>query len=356
MRSSKSVGSFSSQREVIRREFRYRCGFCGVAETISPGRYWVESHLNTDPVYVCGLCHSANSRPGRLKAVDNRSSKSYFRHLRFEPDGRLANLTPHGELLIISLDLNHPAKVRLRSIELKIRKECREVLQQAPPLIAELLDAKSLEHLSAAKHLWDVLRVAQREMTNLPEPIDSAYSREEIDRFDCVSAEQHLTPYLINHLKRNPDDLLKIQPRVFEDLVAEFFAAQGFEVHLVGRDSRTGADVLALKRTDPFGLEIRMLIEVKRWRNKVGIEEIRKVAGALALERHKHGWHLALLVSAGGFKHLSSTTPGELSMLGIELRDQGSLLHELRAYKPRLDGGLWLTYGWEDCLAGVQIK
>lgn len=345
--------------EILRREFRYRCGFCGVAETLMQLPYWIFRQADGDPVYTCRFCLAvaSNGLAGHER-LEHRNDKTYFRNLKFEPDGRLASLTPRGEKLIQMMDLNDHRKVVMREHELRSREACSELLRKAPPLIEALLrlGPDAGEHIAFANHLHDVLRQAEVQLGRLPEPIDGVYSQDQLDRFDCVSSEQHLTPHLIRHLERHPDDLTNLRPEVFEELVAEFFAAQGYKVHLVGRNSKTGADVFALKKLDPFGFELRVLIEVKRWRKKVGIEEIRKVAGALALERHKYGWHLALLVSVSGFRNLSSTTPEELRVLGIELRDKESLLRELREYKPRLGEGLWLTYGWEDCLAGVQIK
>jgi hypothetical protein len=366
------------QYEDLRRKFQYRCGFCGVAETLlnlsGSGGWQLETTLPSpqdrisnfpqgEPVYACRRCIYAISclprRPKRLR-IEHRGEKTYYRHLHFEPSGIIASLTPHGEDLVISANLNDPIKVRTRLYEYQVRERNKNVLLEFPPLISRLLDMAATKAdpslIDIAKEAHRLLLMASSDLKQLPEPIDSVYPEEELASFDCVSAEEYLTPYLIDHLKINPDDLSKIKPSVFEDLVAEFFAGQGFKVNLVGRDARTGADVLALKKLDPFEIEIRHLIEVKRWRRKVGIEEIRKVAGALALEKHKHGWHLALLVSVAGFKNLRGTTRRKLSLLGIELRDKQSLLEELRTYKPRTDGGLWLNYGWEDCLSGVQIK
>jgi hypothetical protein len=355
----------------LRREFGYRCGFCGVAETMLPWPAWPRllgtphhsSSSSGKPVYACERCiYDAAYAIKRTRTLEHRAEKSYFRHLRFEPDGRIASLTPHGENQIIALRLNDPAKVKLRWRELKIREESCRLLKEVPGLLVLLSEAMSsdparaIELIKIKKHLNTLIRDIEIDFKRLPEPIDNNFSRKELVEFDHIEAEKHLTPYLLSHLKNKPEDLLRIQPEVFESLVAEFFASEGYEVHLAGRNSRTGADVVALRKHDPFSVEIRYMIEVKRWRKKVGIQEIRKVAGVLALEKHKYGWQLALLVSAAGFKNLQSTNLQGLSMLGIELRGKEDLLKALRSYKPRMDGGLWLNYGWEDALSGVQIR
>jgi hypothetical protein len=63
---------------------------------------------------------------------------------------------------------------------------------------------------------------------------------------DVVESVKKLTPELIEHLRSRKDDLTKIRWDVFEHLVGEFLAHQGFkDVRLVGRDPRTSADIYA---------------------------------------------------------------------------------------------------------------
>jgi hypothetical protein len=151
-----------------------------------------------------------------------------------------------------------------------------------------------------------------------------------------------LTPHLIAHLKNCPSDLHKIPPQVFEHLIAEFYASWGFEdVRLVGTDPHTAADVFALSKKDPSGVSVRHFIEVKRWKDRVGVEVVNGVHGAFLRERIKHGWHLGMVVSLGGFKDFKSTSQMELKRLGIELRNGNQVLEWLKEYEPNHEG-LWL--------------
>jgi Restriction endonuclease len=157
-----------------------------------------------------------------------------------------------------------------------------------------------------------------------------------------VETIRKLTPELIRHLKKNEDDLRKIDPHVFEHLVAEFLASRGFrDVRLVGTNSQTAADIYAAQVNDSIGIEHRYFIEVKRWKDKVGVEVIDRVHGALLAERARFGWHAAIIVSASGFKAFEKYTLYQLRMMGIELKDRGDLLQWLKDYKQRADG-LWL--------------
>ncbi|QEI39677.1 hypothetical protein BMF77_00230 [Dolichospermum sp. UHCC 0315A] len=163
-----------------------------------------------------------------------------------------------------------------------------------------------------------------------------------IDVSDVVEKAKKLTPYLIQHLKNNEEDLRKLHWQVFEHLVAEFFASWGYEdVRIVGRNSQTGADIIAIHREDKSGVKIRYFIEVKRWKDHVGVEVIDRVIGSILAERSKFGWHLGMIVTVADFTVMQKYTPLQLSMLGIELRNGSDVRKWLQEYK-FYKQGLWL--------------
>lgn len=97
-----------------------------------------------------------------------------------------------------------------------------------------------------------------------------------------------LEPSLIAHLQRQNDDLIKIHPIVFEHLIAEFLASRGFtDVRLVGRNPKTSADIFAMHFNAALNIPQTYFIEVKRWREKIGIQVIDEVWGALLTERER---------------------------------------------------------------------
>jgi hypothetical protein len=114
-------------------------------------------------------------------------------------------------------------------------------------------------------------------------------------------------------------------------------------VRLVGRDPQTSADIYVAHSLDPLAKQLRFFVEVKREKNTVGIEIIDKVLGALLLERPEIGWHAAIIVSLGGFKHFRKYSKHKLSLLGLELKNRDDLLHWLEGYRPKKNG-LWLPY------------
>jgi hypothetical protein len=165
-----------------------------------------------------------------------------------------------------------------------------------------------------------------------------------IELVDIVGTVSHLSVHLIQHLKLNPADIPKLPWEVFEHLIAEFFASWGYEeVRLVGRDSSTSADIYAVQKIDPAGVRIRYYVEVKRCKDRIGVDVIDRVYGAVQAERPKHGWHMAMIVSLVGFKDFRKYSRVELSMKGVELKDKDAVTSWLRDYRPT-DKGLWLPY------------
>lgn len=117
------------KREIVRRSYHYRCGYCGVHEEE------VGSELEIDhfqprsqdggedlenPVYCCTAC---NRRKGDFWPSEQASTSRRLLHprrdevslhLREEIDGRLIALTETGVFHIERLHLNRPPLIALR--------------------------------------------------------------------------------------------------------------------------------------------------------------------------------------------------------------------------------------------------
>jgi Restriction endonuclease len=73
-------------------------------------------------------------------------------------------------------------------------------------------------------------------------------------------------------------------------------------------------------------------IEVKRWKERVGIEVIQQVWGAMMLEKQRFVWHVAIIVRAA--TRICKSGPGrKLKLMGVYLKDRGDLLRWLTGYK-----------------------
>lgn len=170
---------------------------------------------------------------------------------------------------------------------------------------------------------------------------DASTTRRIAELIPVIEQVRQLQPSLISHLKQHHNDLLKIDPLLFEHLFAEFLAAQGFDdVRLVGRNPNTSADIYAARHLVGPDIPIRLFVEVKRWKAKIGIEVINQVLGAYLGERERFGWNAALIVTVGGFRDFDKWSREELALKGLFLRDRNDLLRYLEGYKQH-PNGLW---------------
>jgi len=348
-------------RERLRREFGYRCGYCCIAESsLCHGTpRWIEvyhpahTHLELEDsrdylVYVCPFCSRARqvTHSDHAKLL-NRRMPAYRQSFRLEDNGTLTPLTSSAEYTANVMDLNDPRKVELRRQESEMRQHREELL---PQLLAGIDGLEALDKPDAGNTL-NVLRMLVRTLqgiyAQLPEPIDLDGEEPDIHVLDCLELEKQLTPWIVSHLQKSPNDIRRLDPHVFEQLIAEFFASWGYDVKLLGRDPMTGADIMALKSESPPGVEIRYLIEVKRHRDRIGIQEIHRILGVLSLEKPLHGWDVAFLFSASGFKDFRKASAEDLRRFGLVLKDDTDIADYLRSYTPRTDGGLWLPQDWE---------
>lgn len=159
---------------------------------------------------------------------------------------------------------------------------------------------------------------------------------------EVIERVRTLTPELIKHLKTHSDDLQKLPPNVFEHVIAEFLSSQGFQhIALLGRNSESAADIFAAYYLPGLSSPIRVFIEVKRWKNRVGIEVVDRVLGAMLSERPTHGWHAAMIVTLAAISSFRRTTKSSLTNIGLELKSREDILRWLHDYEQH-PSGLWI--------------
>jgi DNA-binding CsgD family transcriptional regulator len=163
-----------------------------------------------------------------------------------------------------------------------------------------------------------------------------------IELSEPLAGIKRVSPDLMQHLKREHADIVKVPARVFEEIVAELLAGMGWkEVRLVGRSSETSADILAGHFLPDGVAPIRVFIEVKRWKDKIGVEVFNQVLGAMVSERERFGWHQAWIVTLGGVADTRKFSRYEWRSKGLEVKEKEDLLSWLDGYRPNRDG-LWL--------------
>ena len=89
---------------------------------------------------------------------------------------------------------------------------------------------------------------------------------------------------VLSNTRSNPQELLQLGPRQFEELVAEIWKRFGYVVELTKRSRDGGRDIIALKQSEA---NLRFLIECKRYdrSNKVGVGIVRELYGVKMDER-----------------------------------------------------------------------
>ena len=120
--------------------------------------------------------------------------------------------------------------------------------------------------------------------------------------------------------------------------MAELLASRKFrEVRLVGKNQKTSADIFATKYVDDIG-EHRYFVEVKRWKDRIGVEVIDRVYGAMIAEKKDYGWSAAMVVSIVGFKKFKKYSVDDIRNMGIYLKDREDLLKWLDEYEENQSG------------------
>lgn len=95
---------------------------------------------------------------------------------------------------------------------------------------------------------------------------------------------------IIEHLKRDPQQIYELTPRKFEELIASIFRNQGFDTTLTPESKDGGYDIIAVNHNSFTGKN-KYLIECKRYQrqNPVGVSIIRGLYGVLCTENATKG-------------------------------------------------------------------
>lgn len=93
-----------------------------------------------------------------------------------------------------------------------------------------------------------------------------------------IAGVKEISQALIDYLKRHPDAIYKLDPNVFEKLVAEILSSFGFEVDLNVRLPAGEVDIIAVSH-DPLGKRIGYLVECKRYTptRKISIGQVARL-------------------------------------------------------------------------------
>jgi restriction system protein len=141
------------------------------------------------------------------------------------------------------------------------------------------------------------------------------------------------TDVLIERLRRAPEGLYQLDPRKFEELVADLMEDMGYEVELTPPSNDGGKDILARKDT-PAG-KMLCLVEAKRYSddNPVEVSLVRQLYGTL----HDHEATNAMMVTTSRFTRGANLFQ-QRHEYRLTLRDYGHLIEWIGGYKSGRSG------------------
>lgn len=121
-------------------------------------------------------------------------------------------------------------------------------------------------------------------------------------------------PNLIKLIQEDSSYIYKISTREFEEIIAEIFKSQGYEVTLTKRTRDGGKDIIAIHRNE-LGLETSYFIECKRHAldSKVDVSIVREVYG---VHSSLNGPNKSIIATTSTF------TPDALKFAGNNLRSR----------------------------------
>jgi restriction system protein len=153
-----------------------------------------------------------------------------------------------------------------------------------------------------------------------------------------VEAVSSINAELIAYLKLHPEGLYTIEPRQFEEIIAELLANFGWEVDLTPKTKDGGYDIFAIAKNIAPNVNAAWIIECKRYmrEKKVGVEIVRALYGA----KSSFDGVNAMLATTSSFTQ--GARKFKSSRYNLELRDYAGVVEWLEAYRLNPGGTLYI--------------
>ena len=231
---------------------------------------------------------SPNAKPPSIVVLDGAERISDA--VLAEATARISQIEPNTKIIITSrssVDLKNAAYLRLDGLSylgavgLIDRLTDSSLLPEQRTALADRLNNHPLAITLTAPLIKKmgfeaVMRSLNEEIYRF-----SPASVAETEKLVKLVRPQILTvnEFLIEKLKRSPQDIYQIPPRMFEQLVAELLSDMGWDVELTQSTRDGGKDILAYTKTD-IG-RFLCLVEAKRFSKDrpVGVSIVRSLYG-----------------------------------------------------------------------------
>ncbi len=187
--------------------------------------------------------------------------------------------------------------------------------------VSDALDDKSVEDFYIAIH----------DPEDTDEIITSRELIDDIERSRLVRIDiQEINEEVIRYLARHPHAMRNLDPRKFEELVAELLRDKGYHATLTPRTRDGGFDIIAIKKEN-IGSALT-IVECKRFAesNKVGVGIVRGLYGVVEEKRATQG-----LIATTSYFTKDAIAFRERLQYRLSLADFDSLTKFLRQWRTR---------------------
>jgi hypothetical protein len=142
---------------------------------------------------------------------------------------------------------------------------------------------------------------------------------------------------LMMFLASQPDELFRLPPRRFEEILAELLADVGYAVELTKQTRDDGIDIVAVGRSSGLGLDERYLVQCKRNapENRVGVAVVRELLGVGV---HEPNTGLIIATTSTFTGPARKMAAIDTIRWSLHLRDYDDVLAWLRRYAAKRTG------------------
>jgi molybdopterin converting factor small subunit len=175
--------------------------------------------------------------------------------------------------------LNSHVNVYLNEVDVRGREGLRTPVKSSDRLLVLPALGPVREEIANVQKTVGPTRVDRLDL----EPDDPAERREIDIRMQAINGQ------LIRLLAEQPDRMYRLRPRQLEELMAELYARQGFDVQLTPETHDGGVDLYVVCRT-PFGRLLTLVDTKRHGRGRpVGVGIVRQLYGVVEAKRASAG-------------------------------------------------------------------
>jgi restriction system protein len=199
------------------------------------------------------------------------------------------------------------------------------VSRDAPYAFSDLNELTVIsKQLAWALSVWPRKDMARREVEQLFKP--------DIVRIELISA---IDESILRYLNAHPNEIYRLDPIRFEELIAEILRREGWQVQLTVPTRDGGYDMVAVQRIG--GVDVQLLAEAKRYRpdRPVGVGAIRQL---WAVKQRRHA-SKALLATTSYVSGPAKLEYRDVIPYELEIKEYDSLVAWLSSTINRSFGG-----------------